>query len=693
MPVFKWTKLLGTTENEGEDPSIAIGNNGSIYVAGTTDDNINLHGNKTNGEEDLFIVKLTTDGNKKWTKHFGSNKKDVITDIEIANDESIYISGFTNGNLNGQKYNGENEYAGFIVKLDLNGNEVWTKIIGSSDKEYEAMSINIDKEGFIYLFGETDDNLNGQSNNGNDDIYIIKLDPSGNKIWTKLIGSKKDDYPTSSVVNDDGSIYIGGYTEGNLNGEVNSGEQDIFISKLDHNGNHLWTKLFGNKEEQKAWSISIGKDGSIYIAGDTEGNLNGEVNSGNLDAFIMKLNNNGNHLWTKLFGNHFYDYANSIDIDQDESIYITGSTTGENLNGEVINGLVDTFIIKLNSDGKEDWTKVFGSSTWDEGRSLKVDNNKSIYVSGTTQGNLNNEIHSGGKDTYVIKMSLNVNELNDVITGTSEIDVINGGSNNNKITGHGGNDIIDGGGGSDTSIYSGKFSDYSFTRETNSLVITDQRTGTNDGTDTLQNIEYIQFSEQTVKESKIDISKSFSGNFRDYKFYNKGNGVYQIKTDSGYDDITGIPLLTFTGEATTSSFRDVSAIVDIKGTFDQVTGLNTDDAKMFRLYNAAFKRLPDTDGLKYWIAKYTSGENDERAVSSSFLASAEFKERYGDNITNETYVQNLYLNVLNRELDQGGYDYWVGNLNNGIEQRHEVLLGFSESAENKALFTDMTGFA
>ena len=73
---------------------------------------------------------------------------------------------------------------------------------------------------------------------------------------------------------------------------------------------------------------------------------------------------------------------------------------------------------------------------------------------------------------------------------------------------------------------------------------------------------------------------------------------------------TGLPLVTFAAESKASSFRDVSAIVDIKGTFDQVTSLNTDDAKMFRLYNASFKRLPDPDGLKYWIGKYSSGEND-----------------------------------------------------------------------------------
>ena len=111
---------------------------------------------------------------------------------------------------------------------------------------------------------------------------------------------------------------------------------------------------------------------------------------------------------------------------------------------------------------------------------------------------------------------------------------------------------------------------------------------------------------------------------------------------------------------------------------------------MFRLYNAAFARFPDSSGLEYWIEKFSSGVDDARAVASSFLVSDEFKERYGDNISHETYVENLYLNVLNRALDQEGYNYWVGNLNNGIEQRHEVLLGFAESAENKTLFSETT---
>jgi len=266
-------------------------------------------------------------------------------------------------------------------------------------------------------------------------------------------------------------------------------------------------------------------------------------------------------------------------------------------------------------------------------------------------------------------------------------------SGNDSLTSSSNNELFDGGEGSDTVIFNGKFSNYSFTRTSTSLELDDQRTSTNDGTDTLSNIEFIQFTDQTIEELKVDIVKTYSGKFSDYKFYNKGNGIYQIKTDSGYDDITGLPLLTFSGEATTSSFRDISTIVDIKGTFDQVTGLTDPSGEMFQLYNAAFKRFPDPNGLKYWIDVYSSGINTNKVVAASFVLSDEFKRRYGENVSNGQYITNLYKNVFNREPDQGGYSYWVGSLDREEQSRSDVLLNFSISNENNILFTEMTGLS
>ena len=85
--------------------------------------------------------------------------------------------------------------------------------------------------------------------------------------------------------------------------------------------------------------------------------------------------------------------------------------------------------------------------------------------------------------------------------------------------------------------------------------------------------------------------------------------------------------------------------------------------------------------------------DDERAVASSFIESPEFAERYRANVSIAKFVETLCANVLGRDYDQDGYNYWLGNLNAGIETRYELLLGFAEAAENKTLFTEMTGFA
>jgi len=111
---------------------------------------------------------------------------------------------------------------------------------------------------------------------------------------------------------------------------------------------------------------------------------------------------------------------------------------------------------------------------------------------------------------------------------------------------------------------------------------------------------------------------------------------------------------------------------------------------MFRLYNAAFARFPDSDGLKYWIEQYSSGRDTKRVVSKSFLGSSEFAARYGTNISHEVFVNNLYKNVLGRKVDASGLLYWSDQLFSGAETRYAVLLGFSKSSENKLFFTEVT---
>ena len=280
--------------------------------------------------------------------------------------------------------------------------------------------------------------------------------------------------------------------------------------------------------------------------------------------------------------------------------------------------------------------------------------------------------------------------------GGSGSDTITGNKYKNNIQGNAGNDMIDGGDNFDLAIYSGDFSDYTLTINNKKVIIKDNRSSANDGTDTLSNIEKLSFADKnalvtsnavkSITSLGFQSEKVYSGNSDSYKFYNLGSDMYGVETTSGIDELTGSTLLRFDD-------KNMNLASDIKATFDQVTGLNTDSGKIFRLYNAAFKRLPDPDGLRYWISNFSSGKDDERAVASSFLTSTEFKLRYGENVSDSNYVNTLYKNVLGRNADNRGLNYWLGQLTSGAETRYEVLLGFSESAENKVLFTDITGFS
>ncbi len=458
---------------------------------------------------------------------------------------------------------------------------------------------------------------------------------------------------------------------------VPTNKDDYFFGETVHIGTKLLNLGEGN-DHIKSTGPSINTDHTTFYVPE-----DGHLFMGDGDDIITGI---GNDLPSPgdeaIYINGAIDMGNGNDVIKGDSIGIRGP--GSSLKMGSGNDILEAPLESLNNGGFIDFGTGIDYMHIVNGDYSLIQIQDHIRFSGLTIYNLEYVVTAYG-DTLDFK------EGNLFIKGITD-DSQDGTSNTDTFVGHFGNDTFDGKDGIDTSIYRGLFSEYSFNRSSNSLEISDLRTGPNDGTDTLSNIEFIQFSDQTVEESKVDVVKTYSGNFSDYKFYNKGNGVYHIKTNSGYDDITGLPLLTFTGEAARSSFREISAIIDIKGTFDQVTGLNTDDAKMFRLYNASFKRLPDPDGLQYWIGKYSSGENDDRAVASSFLVSTEFKERYGSNVSDSTYVNNLYKNVLDREADAGGLNYWLGQLNSGAETRYEVLLGFSESAENKALFTEMTGF-
>ena len=183
------------------------------------------------------------------------------------------------------------------------------KPYGSSAGEEANGGIYIDNGGNIFFTGATKGNLNGEIHNGNQDIFLLKLDSNGNEIWTKLYGSAANEIPYSISIDNENNIFITGTATGNLNGQINNGEKDAFVMKLNSAGGEIWTKLFGTELDDIAWGGTF--DENVYIWGETHGNLNGEVNNylGNEDAYLIKLDSNGNEIWTTLIGTELNEEA------------------------------------------------------------------------------------------------------------------------------------------------------------------------------------------------------------------------------------------------------------------------------------------------------------------------------------------------------------------------------------------------
>ena len=177
---------------------------------------------------------------------------------------------------------------------------------------------------------------------------------------------------------------------------------------------------------------------------------------------------------------------------------------------------------------------------------------------------------------------------------------------------------------------------------------------------------------------------NFSGSSKEYIIKKTGDNSYGVEGKLRLENITNLTSITF-------SDKEYILEKDIKNVFSQVHGVDDITGKVFRIYNAAFDRFPDADGLAYWISKNRSKENTYRQTCASFVISNEFKNTYGDELNNESYIKNLYNNVLNREPDNNGYNYWLNQLNSERETRAELLMGFSEAVENKAIFMSQTG--
>ena len=164
-------------------------------------------------------------------------------------------------------------------------------------------------------------------------------------------------------------MYIAGITTQDLDSEAEFEYSVTFVLKYNSLGTKQWTKLLASSDGTVGKDITTDSSGNVYITGTTAENLDGETNSGAYDSFVVKYNSDGTKQWTKLLGTSDWDYGSGISTDSSGNVYITGQTDG-NLDGETNLGKRDAFVVKYNSDGEKQWTKLLGTGNPDEGRGI-----------------------------------------------------------------------------------------------------------------------------------------------------------------------------------------------------------------------------------------------------------------------------------------------------------------------------------
>ncbi len=341
----QWAKSIG---GAGFDVAAAVQQtpDGGYIVVGHTDSSdadINLNCAK----QDIVLIKLSATGNIQWTENMGGIGVDYATDLVVNTDGTYVLSGYTYSDFNNNSDMGRPD--GMIVKIDATGNVLWGNTFGgaSTDMFYD---IEATSDGGYILSGTTMSNDGDISTNkGLFDAWIIKTNATGNLQWSKTFGGSEYDY-ANAITSDGANGYVfAGWTASN-DGDIqtNKGGKDYWILKLNNSGTKVWSKTFGGSYHDEAKSILLTNDGGFLIGGKSN-SKNGDKpnNKGNYDAWLVKTLSNGNIDWTTVYGGSNNDGLHDIIKSNDGGYFLAGFSASNNGDLNTNKGEEDFWTLRL----------------------------------------------------------------------------------------------------------------------------------------------------------------------------------------------------------------------------------------------------------------------------------------------------------------------------------------------------------
>jgi len=441
-----WAKQAGGISGD-KGYSIAVDAYGNSYITGyfresATFGTTTLTSSSDYGS-DIFVAKMDINGNWLWAKQAGGTDYHGGYGIAVDANGNSYVTGYFSGSATfGTTTLTSSGYEDiFVAKLDINGNWLWAKQAGGTSSDI-GYGIAVDAYGNSYVTGYFKSSSCSfgtitLTSSGYEDIFVAKLDINGNWLWAKQAGGTSEDGGTSIAVDANGNSYVTGSFKESANFGTttltSSGSWDIFVAKIDHNGNWLWAKQAGGTDNDGGISIAVDDNGNSYVTGGFYGSscsfstitlINSSIEYS--DIFVAKIDYNGNWLWAKQAGGTGYDAGYGIAVDTNGNSYVTGEFDGSATFGTTTftsSGGSDIFVAKLDSNGNWLWAKQAGGTDDDYGKGIAVDNNGNSYVTGyfwssATFGTTTLTSSSDyGSDIFVTKLGeVNSIDLPDIIS-------------------------------------------------------------------------------------------------------------------------------------------------------------------------------------------------------------------------------------------------------------------------------------
>ncbi len=400
----------GGTKNEIARSVISF-NDGSYAVVGFTQSlDGDVSTSKTETQYDFWVLKFDSNDNLQWQKVYGGSSDDKAYKAISTSDNGITIAGYSKSN-DGDLNSNEGFEDFWVLKLDNNGTIQWQTTTGflGVDQAF-SLTQTTDGGIFVGgILDVTSSNGEGNSlaktQHAGGDYWAIKLNSNGDIEWRNYFGGTNTDTCYDVVETTDGYILVGSSDSTDVDINNNKGSYDFWIIKIDNAGNLLWEKNFGGTEIDEARAITKTNDGNFIIVGDTRSNDQDiSINNGGADLWVIKINNDGELLWEKNFGGSNFDVARSINKTSDGGYVISGSSRSLD-NGFTNQGQNDAWILKISSEGNEEWQQIIGGSNIDFFYdAIELEDGSFVAVGESSSNDGNIETNKGFSDLLIIKL-------------------------------------------------------------------------------------------------------------------------------------------------------------------------------------------------------------------------------------------------------------------------------------------------